>query len=60
MQVVNLAKNYLINSYQIASSSKNIRYSQVLIDGSLADFQQNSGVLNILLYMSGDDEKQLF
>jgi hypothetical protein len=47
MQVVNLAKNYLINSYQIASSSKNIRYSQVLIDGSLADFQQNSGVLNI-------------
>lgn len=48
MQVINLPKNYHINSYQISSSSKNlIEFSQVTIDGVKAQFIQNSNSLQV-------------
>jgi hypothetical protein len=48
MQVINLPKNYQINSYQISSSSQNlIEFSQVMIDGVKAQFVQNTNSLQV-------------
>ena len=47
-RVVNLPKNYQLNSYQISSSAKNsIKFSQVNIDDLPAQYNQENGVLQV-------------
>lgn len=59
MQVVNLPKNYYINSYQISSSSKNlIEFSDVEVDGVKAQFVQDQGVLQIKFNQAKRDQEK--
>ena len=49
-RIIDLPKNYHINSYQISSSAKNlIKYSQINVDDMPAESSQADGTLSIKL-----------
>ncbi len=56
-RVINLPKNYYLNSYQISSSAKNlIKYSHVYVDDLPAQYSQDSGSLAIKFSQAKRDQ----